>query len=703
LLVKKLLCLIIGLAFQGFILNASNVNTGDAKKTALKYYAFYAAKYGKIPVNRLKVSDVIKEKENGETLFYAINFRDGGFILISAENVTVPVLGFSFEGGYASGPKSPAFHCLLNDFKHQIQEIRKQKIPQSEAIRELWKLDALAKGDCSAMLLSCDPLINSNWDQIFPYNALCPPDINGPGGFACGWCGSAATSQLMHYYKYPRKGSGSNSYYDPNYGNISADFGATTYHWNAMPNKLEQLNEAVATLIFHIGVAADIEYGPEYSMGDIDSIRSALLNNFDYSDSIDLRIKAYYTDQEWQDMLMANLDAKMPLLYYGMGDGGHAWLVDGYLGSDYYHCNWNWSGYYDGYFYLNDLSPGPYNFSYGNGAIFNACPKPANYPYFCQGTDTLNFINGQLDDGSGPIENYADGHDCYWLIAPESPTGIENILISFEKFATEAGHDLLTIYDGPNSNAEVLGSFSGETLPNDILSGNDSVLIHFQSDNNTITAAGWLINYQANEMQHCQGTQTFIEKYGIVSDGSGGYNYSNGAYCTWIIQPENASFIKIVFNEFDTEENKDMFNIYDITNGNELLGSFSGSSLPPDLTANGKIRIEFYSDNNTTATGWQLEYFSDGILGQGEDISTSFRLHPNPANDQLQISTDAGPGSEVVLVISDGQGRVVFRKNWHNQNQLFEKKINIEGLQTGVYLLKLKIGSMVEVRKFIKY
>jgi hypothetical protein len=699
---KKNCILLFSILIISLSVNGKNISLKKAKFVAVNFYSALKYKTGESFTEPIVIEKSITEKIYGKPAFYVFNFQNGGFVIVSADDVTIPVLGFSLYGAYTEENKPVNLNNLLNSYKQQTAEIRKQKLQQSTQINQLWNLYT---GNNFRELLKLskevEPLINSTWHQVYPYNALCPEDPQGPGGFACGWCGSAASTQLMHYYKYPNRGTGSNGYSCTNYGWISADFENTVYEWDAMPNNVQNLNIPVATLIYHFGIAAYIEFGPAYSFGEPDSIRTAFLNHFDYSSAMETKLKANCTLTEWQNMLMTQLDEGKPVLYWGQGGGGHAWLIDGYLEPNYYHCNWNWSGAYNGYYYLDDLSPGQFNFTQDNGAIFNIVPNSNNYPYYCNGTDTIEFLTGQFDDGSGPINKYNDGNDCYWLIAPNSLTGIENITLSFEEFNTELNHDILTVYEGSNIGAPVLGSFSGNEIPEEIVSTNDTVLVRFISDNNEITNDGWLINYSCKEKIHCSGTEFIEEPNGIISDGSADYNYRNNSFCTWIIEPDNATYITLIFNEFDTEENEDFLKIYDISNGSVLLGSFSGSDIPNQITGGNKMKLRFTTNNIITANGWSVNYNSDGYINIDE-INNNLSVYPNPVKNKIQISGYIPDTKNIQFIISNINGKKILQRNININNPNFKFDIDIHDFANGIYLLKIQSDKNSMTKKIVK-
>lgn len=129
-----------------------------------------------------------------------------------------------------------------------------------------------------------------------------------------------------------------------------------------MPEKLDGNStqaqiDAVATLMYHCGVALKTNYSPEGS-GTYELVYlPALINYFGYDKSGQHSDLDYYTLAEWTDSLKADLDAGRPILYRGedFKYGGHAFVMDGYNAEGYYHFNWGWSGHCDGFYSLLKL------------------------------------------------------------------------------------------------------------------------------------------------------------------------------------------------------------------------------------------------------------------------------------------------------------------------------------------------------------
>ena len=57
-------------------------------------------------------------------------------------------------------------------------------------------------------------------------------------------------------------------------------------------------------------------------------------------------------------MIRTEIENGRPILYIGRGNGAHAFVCDGISAWDVPHLNWGWSGTYNGYYLLNDFTPG---------------------------------------------------------------------------------------------------------------------------------------------------------------------------------------------------------------------------------------------------------------------------------------------------------------------------------------------------------
>ena len=79
-----------------------------------------------------------------------------------------------------------------------------------------------------------------------------------------------------------------------------------------------------------------------------------------------------------------------------------------------------------------------------------------------------------------------------------------------------------------------------------------------------------------------------------------------------------------------------------------------------------------------------------------------FVVYPNPVKDQLFITSNASLNNAQIR-ITDQSGKVVYQQQMTNMQTGTPNKINVAGLNKGVYYLQLITGSDVQTTKFMKY
>ena len=649
-----LLCFVV-LFFCFNIVFAKKVEINEAKQVAFNFYLEHSPN-NIIPKSLYITEDYTISKESIE-MYYVFNFNLNGFVIVAADNSVHPILGYSFKNGYTDKNISPEFAFWMNNYTDQIYYVINNNLLSSSEIDAEWShLDTFAESFISEKEINTvAPLLQSTWDQGHCYNILCPVDQVGSGGHVWAGCVATAMGQVMYYYRYPQQGQGSHSYYS-SYGYLSADFASTTYDWNAMSNYCMNNNLEIPKLLYHLGISVDMNYSPDGSGAYMDDAANSLVDYFKYSSSIETGYKNNFSESQWATLLKNELDNNRPILYAGYQPNyasGHAFVCDGYQGTDFFHFNWGWSGYYDGYYFLNNLNPG-YNFTIGQMAIYNVYPA-SNYPDFCTGSMNLTSEAGTIEDGSGP-NNYQNNSDCSWLIAP---VGAEHVDLSFIYINTEATNDVIVVYDGSNASSPILGTFSGNILPSSISSTGPTMYIRFIS-NGSINSSGWMVSYSTTYPIFCSGLTTLTAPSGTFSDGSGIDNYSNGSSCRWSLKPNNASSVTLHFTEFNTEAVYDKIRIIDPISS-ITLATYSGGSIPEDVTSNsGEIYMIFSTNSNNTAEGWTANYTSTPLDVNNIDLNNDITVFPNPAHDNLNISFNLKDKQDVEIIFYDITGKVVF-------------------------------------------
>ena len=376
---RRILTLTMLLLTAVFTAEANPVDMRTTREVAIKFMNANA----KVPLRSVEELQLVTtyRTENDDAAFHIFN-TPNGFVIVSADDCATPILGYSNEGRFDVNNIPIQLQDYLQGFVEQIQYGIENHLEADEATARQWELERTVgylPGQRATSVV--EPLITSNWGQGCYYNNCCPENPNGPCGHALVGCVATAYAMIMRYWGYPSIGKGSFTYTPPGYPTQIVNFGATQYDWENMPNGLSDAStsaqvNAVATLMWHCGVAASMQYGVSASGTSSIFVAPALLNYFDYSDDLSFVYKHDYSDEEWLTMMKDCLDLGRPIYYSGSGSsGGHAFVCDGYDARDMFHFNWGWYSSHNGYYALGALTPGNWNFSGANQAIINIHPK----------------------------------------------------------------------------------------------------------------------------------------------------------------------------------------------------------------------------------------------------------------------------------------------------------------------------------------
>lgn len=93
--------------------------------------------------------------------------------------------------------------------------------------------------------------------------------------------------------------------------------------------------------------------------------------------------------------------------------------------------------------------------------------------------------SGILHDFGGPTKNYYNNEDYTWTLAPPNAT---SIAVSFSSFNLELNYDYLYLYDGPNTAAPLIGTYTGTSSPGTFSTSTGSLTLRFTSDNATVSS-----------------------------------------------------------------------------------------------------------------------------------------------------------------------------------------------------------------------
>ena len=436
--------------------------------------------------------------DNTTPAVFVFNSTNKGFVLVSAEDEARAVLGYSDQGTFDANNIPENMQFWLQMYADELGRLSAVSDRSEKGDEEKKAIRRKAKGERreaeGESYPTVSPILGKTiWGQTEPFNNMCP-QINGERTVT--GCVATAMSQIMYVHKYPTKGTGSYSYTtETKKLKVSADFGNTTYDWaNMIPDYTGSYTtaqaDAVATLMYHVGVAAEMDYTVEGS-GAVSSIAlAALTKYFGYDKAINVLPKDFMTEDGLLQAIATDLQAGRPVYFSGVTVAleGHAFVCDGMKSDGYLHINWGWNGMANGYFAISALAP---EVQGTGGSASNLA--------FTESVDVYTNIRPDAGGKAMPLVTV----DKLTRTSKETINKTEKVSFDLDRFtsagiATAEGTITYFIY---NSNQELveevgIGTFEldpgyyytsaisiSHTLPNTLANGNYELEIRYIDDN----------------------------------------------------------------------------------------------------------------------------------------------------------------------------------------------------------------------------
>ena len=314
---------------------------------------FYNARYKGAGSPRLEA--VMTGGTKNKPLYYVFNATGGaGFVIVSAEDVTTPVLGYSFEGSYPVIAQPDAMKWMMSGLENDLKVA--PEVQQAPA-RTSSRAEAEKK-----------ELSTAAWSQEGPFNSMIP-------GKPLVGCVGTAMATIMKYHQWPEAGNGS---FD------GVDFNVK-YDWSSMRSDnyrsgyTQAEGDAVAALMYHASKSIDTRYDMSGSSAYEVRVPAALSTYFGYDPGVSYKKRSEVASQaDWDKIVKDEIDAGRPVLYCGQDvTAGHAFVCDGYDG-EFLHFNWGWGGAGNGYFRSTALNPTvsrTHSYNNLNTIIYNIKPS----------------------------------------------------------------------------------------------------------------------------------------------------------------------------------------------------------------------------------------------------------------------------------------------------------------------------------------
>ena len=682
-----------------------------------------------------------------ENMYVFVTKDNDGFVIVAADNVAIPILGYSLSNGIRSDEELPYNTSRwLNHYADEIKTLAAANHTPDAATTGKWEvlLTGTATPKAPSGAKSVAPLVTTKWDQSDPYNKKCPIDKDGNvNRRSVTGCVATSMSQVMKYWDWPIKGSGSNTYTCTSLSAnaptrvVSASFD-TVYQWENMPDGGLSSNgytnlasgwttaqkNAVALLLFHCGVSVNMQYRYTMSSAIQSYVPQALKGYFYYGGAV-YRQKSQYSDSNWKNLVKDEIDAGRPMVYGGAaedGSDGHSFVCDGYDDDENFHFNWGWSGSSDGYFPLSSLNPGSggigstgYNFTYYQDAVFGIAPGIQTNQIFqinnadntvemlsrLTGSCGFRNISSKTFSGYLGVAAYDDNGDFVTVLAK---TGNINLNANSTKTLNINYTAAAPIVAG-HYTAKAACSVDGINWKPIVVGYNDCPTeVEF-----TVTGVAYTVNVVSDD-----------ESKGTVS---GGGQFLLGSTAEFSATPRDG-FRFTNWNDGNTENQRTesvtgdatytaYFEIdptYEYTirvvSDNPEMGTTSGggqyvygSTAVISATPKPRYRFVNWDDGETESTRsitvteskTFTAFFEDDPLSIDDVVTGNVRIFPNPTSGVLRVDVDALQSIDVI----DAIGRTVLHVTGSNS-------VDMSALDNGIYTLRITAGDDICVKKVAK-
>jgi hypothetical protein len=335
----------------------------------------------------LEIDEINEISYHNEQVGTIVNLKPSGFLIFSDDTNLSPLIAYSFENNMEINSK---FYELVSYDLHTREQnlhlLRNDGILRNN---QLWN-EAIDGNFHQISLTRETPIIDTRWDQNYPYNMYCP---QAPGeSRAIAGCPSIAIAQILAHYKtihnttFGNEDSYTHSYVH-NY-NIDGDHDEYGFpSFSELNNLLDTLklhfangtdltNSDKGALVFASGVAARQVYNPGGS-GTF-----GVSQAFDAYQKFGFDSATLMTDEEnLFEVVIDNIENGYPVHYAVVTpawDSGHNVVIDGYNDEGFFHINFGWGGPSDGWYLIPQEFP--YNLTVTEGAVVNIIPKSPSSP-----------------------------------------------------------------------------------------------------------------------------------------------------------------------------------------------------------------------------------------------------------------------------------------------------------------------------------
>jgi hypothetical protein len=342
--------------------------------------------------NEFSISTCDEIYSGNEILFYLIQLKPEGFMIVPASKEFPPVLAYSFNSNLGNaGEENPLLSLIKTDLSSRFNYYKiTNNLPDFSAS---WNflLAGNTKIESDSIFQQWpdvgDGWLKTNWTQSAPYDNFCPMDPVTSQRSIAG-CPAVAMAQILNFHETTNDtqfDDGDDYYHNyagrqymidddyaangfPSFPELNAYLDTLNMHYD---NSTVLTNNDKAALTFACGVAATQVYTSSGSgtFSVSQALNAYLRFGFSTVELLDSN------DTDLYDRLKQNIKDTLPAhlaIVDSAWSTGHNVVVDGYNTDEYYHLNFGWGGSYNAWYLLPQEIP--YDLTVIEGVVVDIVP-----------------------------------------------------------------------------------------------------------------------------------------------------------------------------------------------------------------------------------------------------------------------------------------------------------------------------------------
>ncbi|MCY1235051.1 hypothetical protein D9M72_476550 [compost metagenome] len=108
-----------------------------------------------------------------------------------------------------------------------------------------------------------------------------------------------------------------------------------------------------------------------------------------------------------------------------------------------------------------------------------------------------------------------------------------------------------------------------------------------------------------------------------------------------------------------------------------------------------------FATKTGTINSWSIQVCSQTMVLSTQNFGLAdFKIYPNPNKGNFNVQFNSESNNEIKIAIYDISGRQIFNKSYQNTG-LFSENLQLNNVQSGVYLVNVIDGDRKEVKKII--